>query len=66
MRLGMVSTPAGGPSVAIGHEGGWVPLLTVPEAERLGPARTDLLAFLGAGEEVHELAAEMVMAAPSA
>jgi len=66
MRLGMVSTLAGGPSVAIGHEGGWVPLLTVPEAERLGPARTDLLAFLGAGEEVHELAAEMVIAAPSA
>src|SRR5215469_12625078 len=66
MRLGMVSTPADGPSVAIGREGGWVPLLTVPGAEQLGPARTDLLAFLAAGEQVHELAAEMVVAAPPA
>ena len=65
MRLAMVSTVAGGPSVAVGSEEGWVPLLTVPGAERLGPVVTDLLAFLNAGEQVHELAAEMVSAAPS-
>ena len=65
MRLAMVSTVAGGPSVAVGSEGGWVPLLTVPGAERLGPVVTDLLAFLNAGEQVHGLAAEMVSAAPS-
>jgi 2-keto-4-pentenoate hydratase/2-oxohepta-3-ene-1,7-dioic acid hydratase in catechol pathway/sugar lactone lactonase YvrE len=64
MRLGMVSTPAGGPSVAVGREGGWVPLLTVPGAERLGPVVTDLLAFLSAGDQVHELAEELVLAAP--
>jgi 2-keto-4-pentenoate hydratase/2-oxohepta-3-ene-1,7-dioic acid hydratase in catechol pathway/sugar lactone lactonase YvrE len=65
MRLGMVSTVAGGPSVAVGREGGWVPLLTVPGAERLGPVVTDLLAFLSAGDQVHELAEELVLAAPS-
>jgi 2-keto-4-pentenoate hydratase/2-oxohepta-3-ene-1,7-dioic acid hydratase in catechol pathway/sugar lactone lactonase YvrE len=65
MRLGMVSTMAGEPSVAVGREGDWVPLLTVPGAERLGPVTTDLLAFLGAGEQVHELATELVLAAPS-
>lgn len=65
MRLGMVSTTAGGPSVAVGRDGGWVPLLTLPGAERLGPVGTDLLAFLGAGERVHELAAELVVATPA-
>ena len=30
MRLGMVSTAAGEPSVAVGREGDWVPLATVP------------------------------------
>ncbi len=64
MRLGMVSTVAGGPSVAVGREGDWVPLLTVPGAERLGPVVTDLLAFLSAGEQVHQLAEELVLAAP--
>jgi hypothetical protein len=62
----MVATAAGEPSVAVGREGGWVPLLTVPGAERLGPASADLLAFLGAGEQVRELAEELVSAAPSA
>jgi hypothetical protein len=60
----MVSTAAGEPSVAVGREEGWVPLLTVPGADRLGPASTDLLAFLGAGEQVRELAEELVSAAP--
>jgi hypothetical protein len=59
MRLGMVRTPAGEPSVAVESNGGWVPLLTVSDADRLGPARTDLLAFLGAGEQVHQLAQEL-------
>jgi 2-keto-4-pentenoate hydratase/2-oxohepta-3-ene-1,7-dioic acid hydratase in catechol pathway/sugar lactone lactonase YvrE len=67
MRLGMVRTPAGEPSVAVESNGGWVPLLTVPGADRLGPARTDLLAFLGAGEQVHQQAQELLAAqAPSA
>ena len=56
MRLGMVRTPAGEPSVAVFSDGRWVPLLTVPGADRLGPARTDLLAFLGAGDQAHQLA----------
>jgi strictosidine synthase len=60
----MVSTVTGGPSVAIAREGGWVPLLTVPGAERLGPVVTDLLAFLSADDRVHELAEELVLAAP--
>jgi 2-keto-4-pentenoate hydratase/2-oxohepta-3-ene-1,7-dioic acid hydratase in catechol pathway/sugar lactone lactonase YvrE len=64
MRLGMVSTVAGGPSVAVGRAEGWVPLLTVPGAERLGPVVADLLAFLSAGDQVHELAEELVLAAP--
>ena len=59
MRLGMVRTAAGEPSVAVESDGGWVPLLTVPGADQLGPARTDLLAFLGAGEQVHQLAQEL-------
>jgi 2-keto-4-pentenoate hydratase/2-oxohepta-3-ene-1,7-dioic acid hydratase in catechol pathway/sugar lactone lactonase YvrE len=66
MRVGMVGTAAGEPSVAIGREGGWVPLLTVPDADRLGSASADLLAFLGAGEQVHELAADLVAAVPPA
>jgi 2-keto-4-pentenoate hydratase/2-oxohepta-3-ene-1,7-dioic acid hydratase in catechol pathway/sugar lactone lactonase YvrE len=62
MRLGMLRTTAGEPSVAVQREsgGGWVPLLTVPGADRLGPAAADLLAFLGAGEQVHRLAEELV------
>jgi len=68
MRLGMVRTAAGEPSVAVQREsdGGWVPLLTVPSADRLGPARTDLLAFLNAGEQAHQLARELAEQAPSA
>src|SRR5215472_8565876 len=63
MRLGMVSTAAGEPSMAVGREGAWVPLLTVPGADQLGPASSDLLTFLGAGEEVHRLAEELDLAA---
>jgi len=48
MRLGMVRTPAGEPSVAVRRGDDWVSLLTVPGADRLGPAGTDLLAFLKA------------------
>ena len=61
MRLGMVRTAAGEPSVAVQREsdGGWVPLLTMPGADQLGPARTDLLALLAAGEQVHQLAREL-------
>ena len=66
MRLGMVSTAAGEPSVAVGREGGWVPLLTVPGADRLQPVSADLLTFLAAGEEVHRLAEELALAAPPA
>ena len=66
MRVAMVRTAAGEPSVAVGREGGWVPLLTVPGTDRLGPAAADLLAFLGADEQVRELARELVSAAPSA
>jgi 2-keto-4-pentenoate hydratase/2-oxohepta-3-ene-1,7-dioic acid hydratase in catechol pathway/sugar lactone lactonase YvrE len=66
MRLGMIRTAAGEPSVAVQREsdGGWVPLVTVPGADRLGPGRTDLLAFLGAGEQVHQLAQELTAAQP--
>ena len=42
-----------------------MPLLTVPGADRLGPASADLLAFL-VGEQVPELAEELVSAAPPA
>ena len=66
MRLRMVSTAAGKPSVAVGREGGWVPLLTVPGADRLGSVSADLFAFLSAGKQVHALAGELVAAAPSA
>ena len=66
MRLGMVSTPAGEPSVAVGRDGGWVPLLTIPGAERLEPVSADLLTFLAAGPEVHRLAEELASAAPPA
>ncbi len=66
MRVGMVGTAAGEPSVAVEREGGWVPLLTVPGADRLGPVSADLLAFLGAGEQVRKLAEELVSAAPPA
>jgi 2-keto-4-pentenoate hydratase/2-oxohepta-3-ene-1,7-dioic acid hydratase in catechol pathway/sugar lactone lactonase YvrE len=67
MRLAMVRTAGGEPSVAVQREsnGGWVPLLTVPGADRLGPARTDLLAFLRAGEQVRQLAQELAEQAPS-
>jgi len=66
MRLGMVSTATSGRSVAVGRGDGWVPLVTLPDAERLGPVVSDLLAFLGAGDDVRELAEVMVSAAPSA
>jgi len=66
MRVGMVGTAAGQPSVAVGRDGGWVPLLTVPGADRLGPVPADLLAFLSAGEQVRELAEELVSAASPA
>jgi len=66
MRLGMVGTAAGEPSVAVGREDGWVPLATVPGGDRLGSASGDLLAFLGAGEQVRALAEELASAAPSA
>ena len=59
MRLGIVRTTAGEPSVAVESGGGWLPLLTVPGADRLGPARTDLLAFLAAGEQAQELTREV-------
>ncbi len=60
MRVGMVRTAAGEPSVAVSREGGWVPLLAVRDADRLGPAATDLLTFLGGGEQVRSLAEELV------
>jgi 2-keto-4-pentenoate hydratase/2-oxohepta-3-ene-1,7-dioic acid hydratase in catechol pathway/sugar lactone lactonase YvrE len=65
MRLGMVRTAAGEPSVAVQREsdGDWVPLLTVPGADRLGPAGADLLAFLDADEQTHQLARELAAAA---
>jgi hypothetical protein len=44
MRLGMVSTAAGAPSVAVGRDGGWVPLLTVP-----GGAKPEDVVFDAAG-----------------
>ena len=67
MRLGMVRTPAGEPSVAVFSDGRWVPLLTAPGADRLGPARTDLLAFLDAGDQAHQLAQDLAAGqAPSA
>ena len=59
MRLGMVRTAAGEPSVAIQRGDDWLPLLEAPGAGQLGPARTDLLAFLAAGEHVHQLAQEL-------
>src|SRR5215831_938724 len=65
MRVGMVHTPAGEPSVAVERADGWVALLTVPGADRLGAAPADLLAFLGADEQVHQLAEELVSAAPA-
>jgi len=65
MRVAMVRTAAGGPSVAVESDGGWVPLLIVPGADRLGPAAADLLTFLGAGEQVHRLAAELAAAQPA-
>ena len=64
MRLAMVRTAADEPSVAVESNGGWVPLLTAPGADRLGPARTDLLAFLAAGEQVHQLAQELAAGQP--
>jgi 2-keto-4-pentenoate hydratase/2-oxohepta-3-ene-1,7-dioic acid hydratase in catechol pathway/sugar lactone lactonase YvrE len=66
MRLGMVRTAAGEPSVAVEANAGWVPLLTAPGADRLGPAVADLLAFLGAGEDVHRQAQELAASAPPA
>jgi len=66
MRLGMVRTAAGEPSVAVQRErdGNWVPLLTAPGADPLGPARTDLLALLDAGEQARQLAQELAEQAP--
>src|SRR5215471_4155657 len=49
MRVGMVYTAAGEPSVAVEHGEGWVALLAVP----------------GADEQVHKLAEELASAAPS-
>jgi 2-keto-4-pentenoate hydratase/2-oxohepta-3-ene-1,7-dioic acid hydratase in catechol pathway/sugar lactone lactonase YvrE len=66
MRVAMVGTATGAPSVAVEREGGWVPLLTVPDADRLGPAAADLLAFLGAEEQVRELADELASGAATA
>jgi hypothetical protein len=66
MRLGMVHTPVGEPSVAVRRGDDWVPLLTVPGADRLGSAGTDLLAFLAAGEQVRLQAEELISQAPSA
>jgi 2-keto-4-pentenoate hydratase/2-oxohepta-3-ene-1,7-dioic acid hydratase in catechol pathway/sugar lactone lactonase YvrE len=66
MRLGMVHTPAGEPSVAVRRGDDWVPLLTVPGADRMGPAGTDLLAFLAAGEQVRQQAEELISQAPPA
>src|ERR1700722_7436401 len=66
MRLGMVLTPAGEPSVAVRRGDDWVPLLPVPGASRLGPAGTDLLAFLAAGEQVRLQAEELISQAPLA
>ena len=66
MRLGMVRTPVGEPSVAVRRGDDWVPLLTVPGADRLGPVGTDLLAFLAAGEQVRQQAEELISQAPSA
>lgn len=66
MRLGMVWPAGGEPGVAVGRDGGWVPLLTVPGADRLGSVPADLLAFLGADEQVRVLAEELVSSAPPA
>ncbi len=66
MRLGMVRTVAGEPIVAVQRGDDWVALLAAPGADGLGPARTDLLAFLGAGEHVHQQAAELVSTVPPA
>jgi 2-keto-4-pentenoate hydratase/2-oxohepta-3-ene-1,7-dioic acid hydratase in catechol pathway/sugar lactone lactonase YvrE len=60
----MVRTATGEPSVAVDRDGDWVPLLAVPGADRLGSASADLLAFLAAGDQTHQLAAELVSAAP--
>ena len=62
MRLGMVHTPAGEPSVAVRRGDDWVPLWTVPGADRLGSAATDLLAFLAAGEQVRQQAEPVALA----
>jgi 2-keto-4-pentenoate hydratase/2-oxohepta-3-ene-1,7-dioic acid hydratase in catechol pathway/sugar lactone lactonase YvrE len=64
MRLGMVHTVAGEPSVAVQRGDDWVPLLAAPGADRLGSARTDLLAFLGAGEQARQLAQELAATGP--
>ena len=66
MRLGMVRTAAGEPSVAVQRErdGNWVPVLTAPGADPLGRARTDLLALLDAGEQARQLAQELAEQAP--
>jgi 2-keto-4-pentenoate hydratase/2-oxohepta-3-ene-1,7-dioic acid hydratase in catechol pathway/sugar lactone lactonase YvrE len=68
MRLAMVRTAGGEPSVAVQRESddGWVPLLTLPGADLLGPARSDLLAFLRAGEQARQLAQELAEQAPPA
>jgi 2-keto-4-pentenoate hydratase/2-oxohepta-3-ene-1,7-dioic acid hydratase in catechol pathway/sugar lactone lactonase YvrE len=58
----MVRTAAGEPSVAVQRGADWVPLLEVPGADRLGSARTDLLALLAAGEQAHQLAQELAAA----
>jgi 2-keto-4-pentenoate hydratase/2-oxohepta-3-ene-1,7-dioic acid hydratase in catechol pathway/sugar lactone lactonase YvrE len=60
----MVRTAAGEPSVAVGRDEEWVPLLAVPGADRLGPASADVLSFLGAGDQVHKLAEQLVSASP--
>lgn len=65
MRLGMVSTATGQQSVAVGREGDWVPLLSVPGADQLAPVSAGLLGFLSAGEQVRALAEELVAGAPA-
>jgi 2-keto-4-pentenoate hydratase/2-oxohepta-3-ene-1,7-dioic acid hydratase in catechol pathway/sugar lactone lactonase YvrE len=66
MRLGMVRTVTGEASVAVQRGDDWVPLLETSGADQFGSARTDLLAFLGAGEQVHQLAQELASTAPPA
>ena len=52
MRLGMVHTPVGEPSVAVRRGDDWVPLLTVPAVGRVRlPPKTDARAAQGDGDD---------------